>query len=434
MSAEGDDARSPGRRWAIFLVPASIYLFSYFHRVAPAVVATDLMREFAIPASTLGALAAIYPYTFAAMALVAGSLVETLGSRWTLTTGCVAVGAGSVLFGIAPVFSVAVAGRLLTSLGASVILVAWLTLLAQWFRADEFATVSGSTQGVGNVGALLASTPLALAVEVLGWRESFVVIGAGTMLLAIGSAPLLRDRPLALTATPAVHGPETLGAVLRGIPSVIANARTWPPALAAAAVYATAIAFLGLWGAPYLMHVYGLDRVQAASTLAPMPMGLIVGSPLVGWLSDRWFQRRRVPFVVFTALYTLCWLPLALATLRLPPALLPLLFFGMGLTASALILVWACVREVNDPARVGIAMGFCNMPIFLVFAVVQWLLGVVLDAHWEGLAVSGARLYTPRAYEAAFSVCLAIAAAGVVSAALVTETRGRNVWRPATAR
>ena len=117
-------------RWAIFLVPASIYLFSHFHRVAPAVVATDLMRAFDIGASTLGALAAIYPYTFAATALVAGSLVDAFGSRWTLALGCVAMGAGSAVFGLAPVFSVAVAGRFVTSLGASVILIAWLTLLA----------------------------------------------------------------------------------------------------------------------------------------------------------------------------------------------------------------------------------------------------------------------------------------------------------------
>jgi len=418
-------------RWAIFLVPASIYLFSYFHRVAPAVVATDLMRAFSIGGSTLGALAAIYPYTFVVMALVAGSLVDTLGSRWTLTLGCLAMGAGSALFGVAPVFSVAVAGRLLTSLGASVILIAWLTLLAEWFRPDEFATVSGSTQGVGNVGALLASTPLALAVEALGWRQSFVLIGAITAVLALGGALLIRDRPqaLGLPAVNAAHpAPGTLAEVIRGIPVVIGNPRTWPPALAAGGVYATAIAFLGLWGAPYLMQVYGFDRVRAANSLALIPVGLIVGSPLVGWLSDRWLGRRRLPFVVFAIVYATCWLPLALAGARPSATMLPALFFLMGLSASGLILVWACVREVNDPARVGIAMGFCNMPIFFTFAVVQWLLGVVLDAQWDGLAVAGARLYSARAYEAAFTLCLAVASAGVISAAFVTETRCRNVF------
>jgi sugar phosphate permease len=137
------DSRLLGWRVVVFAVPAAIYLFSNFHRVAPGVVATDLMRAFALDASTLGHLAAIYPYTFAVMALVAGSLVDTLGPRWTLTAGCLTMGAGTALFGLAPVFPLVFAARLLTGVGASVVLIAWLTLLAQWFRPDQFATVSG---------------------------------------------------------------------------------------------------------------------------------------------------------------------------------------------------------------------------------------------------------------------------------------------------
>jgi len=84
---EADLRRALRERWLILTVPASIYFFSYFHRVAPAVVAGDLMRTFSITAASLGNLAAIYPYVFAAMALVAGSLAETLGPRWTLSLG-----------------------------------------------------------------------------------------------------------------------------------------------------------------------------------------------------------------------------------------------------------------------------------------------------------------------------------------------------------
>src|SRR5437867_10818016 len=139
----------------MLLVPASLYVFSWVHRVAPAVVAADLMRAFSITAAALGNLAAIYPYVFAAMALVAGSLADTLGPRWTLALGGATMGLGAVLFGSAPTFDVAFAGRLLVGLGASVLLIAWLSLAAAWFRPDEFATISGWTQTVGNAGALL---------------------------------------------------------------------------------------------------------------------------------------------------------------------------------------------------------------------------------------------------------------------------------------
>src|SRR6267142_323115 len=174
-----------GARAAVRVIPAAIYFLSNFHRVAPAVVAADLMKAFSITAASLGALAAIYPYVFAVMALVGGSLVETLGPRLTIASGATTMALGAALFGLAPVFVVAVAGRLLVGLGASVILIAWLTLAAEWYRPQQFATISGWTQTIGNVGTLMASSPLALAVEVIGWRSAFVLVGGVTLLPAL---------------------------------------------------------------------------------------------------------------------------------------------------------------------------------------------------------------------------------------------------------
>jgi sugar phosphate permease len=423
-------------RWVMLLVPASLYIFSWVHRVAPAVVAADLMHAFSITAAALGHLAAIYPYVFAAMALAAGSLADTCGPRWTLALGGATMGLGAVLFGLAPTFGVAFAGRLLVGLGASVMLIAWLSLAAAWFRPDEFATISGFTQTAGNVGALLAASPLALLVEAVGWRHSFLVIGGVTLVLAAITAGLIRDRPEAMGLAPvnpahAARRAPTLREVVRAVPEVIGNPRTWPPILTTCGMYATVITFLGLWGVPYVTQVYGLSRVDAATVVSMLAVGTGVGSPLVGWLSDRWLGRRRLPMVVFAALYAVCWIPLALpAGGRMPVAWLIPFFLFMGLASSGLVLVWSCVREVNDPARVGIAIGFCNVPIFLGVASLQWVTGAILDARWTGLVSEGARSYAPAAYQAAFAVCLVLAAGALVTALLVTETRCHNIWTP----
>jgi sugar phosphate permease len=423
-------------RGLMLAVPATVYFFSYFHRVSLAVVAADLMRAFGVSAAALGALAATYPYVFAAMALVAGSLADTLGPRRTIAAGGATMGLGAAAFGLAPSFDVAVGGRLLVGLGASVILIAWLSLAAVWFRPAEFGLVSGTTQAVGNIGALVAATPLALLVEALGWRPTFVLIGMVTLVLAATAFGVVRDRPESLGLPPVNAGPDRrpgggLGRALAAIREVVANRRTWPPILAAGGIYAGLITFLGLWGVPYLTQVYDLGRVEAANHVSAVTVGIIVGSPLVGWLSDQWLRRRRLPMVVFCALYATSWLPLLLpADSRLPLALLAPCLFLMGFASSGLVLVWACVREVNDPARVGIALGFVNAPIFLGFALFQSLTGALLDARWEGLAREGARLYPAAAYRGVFLLCALLAAAAVVAAAAVTETRCRSVWRP----
>lgn len=411
-------------RLVMVAVPAALYFFSYFHRVAPAVVAADLMRAFGITAAALAFLAAVYPYVFAAMALVGGSLADGVGPRWTLAGGGVAMAFGTALFGLAPTFGVAVAGRLLMGVGASVVLIAWLSLIAAWLEPDEFATAAGWTQTVGNVGALAASTPLALLVEAAGWRETFVLIGSLTLLLALVVVIVVRDRPA--DASPA-RRPLGLAGVLVGVRAIVANAASWPPVLAAGGMFATVVTLQGLWGVAWLTQIYGVGRVPAASLVALLGLGVAVGAPLAGWLSDRW-QRRRPPFTLFGAAYALCWLVLVTAgDGRLPFGWLAPFLLVMGVAGGGLALVFACVREVNDPARVGLAIGFCNMPIFLGFGLVQLVSGIVLDARWQGLAVQGARIYPAGAYRALFLVCLVIAVGAAVAAARVRETHCRNI-------
>jgi MFS family permease len=419
-------------RWGILLVPALLYFLSYFHRVAPVVVAGDLMAAFAVSAATLGALSAIYPYCFAAMALPGGSLADFLGPRRTLTLGGLSMSAGSVLFGLAPGFGVAFAGRLLVGLGASVILIAGLRLAAEWFRTEEFGTVAGAAQSVGSVGAIAGTTPLALLVEQVGWRQGFVTIGATTAVLAAACFLSVRDRPEHPAAPGARPRPAEPGLreIIAGIPSVIANPRSWTVGLISGGIYGGFAAFVGLWGVPYLTQVYGLPRVDAANLVGLAALGLLVGGPMIGWLSDR-LHRRRLPLLVVSGLNVLTWIALVAPVTPLAPGFLPLMCFLIGLGSSVVVVVFATIREVNDPRHVGVALGFHNLPTFLSFGIMQWVTGLVLDRYWDGALVAGARVYGADAYRAAFALCLLLAAGAFVSACLAPETRGRNIWSAA---
>ena len=416
-------------RWAILIVPALLYFLSYFHRVAPVVVAGDLMAAFAVSAASLGTLSAIYPYCFAVMALPGGSLADLLGPRRILTLGGLSMSAGAMLFGLAPSFGVAFAGRLLVGLGASVMLIGCLRLAAEWFRTDEFAIVAGASQSVGSLGALAGTTPLALLVEQMGWRNAFVTIGATTALLAVACFLSVRDRPDGDVPRERARGAGLgLRDVIAGIPSVVTNPRSWTAGLISGGVYGGFAAFVGLWGVPYFTQVYGLPRVQASNLIALAALGLLVGAPLVGWLSDRILERRRLPLVALSGLNAVTWLPLVVPATPIAPAFLAPICFLIGLGSSVVVLVFACIREVNDPRHVGIALGFHNLPTFLSFGLTQWLTGLVLDRLWDGTLVAGARVYGPDAYRAAFALCLALAIGAFLSACLVTETRCRNIW------
>jgi len=396
------------------------------------VVAGDLMQAFAIPAAALGTLIAIYPYCFVVMALPNGTMADTLGPRRVLALGGVTMAVGSMLFGAAPVFWVAMAGRLLVGVGASVMLIASLRLASEWFRAHEFATVAGSSQSIGAVGALVGTGPLAVLVEAIGWRWSFVGIGAVTLVLAVACFVFIRDKPEDLGLPRIAEGPRlaapSLRATIAAMPAIAANPRSWPILLMGATMYGSFAPFFGLWGVPYLTQVYGLPRVAASNVVMLTAVGLLISAPLSGWVSDRWLGLRRPPLLVATALYAAIWAVIALPATPVPLGWLGPLCFVLGFASGGVSLVFPCIREVNDPRHVGVALGCQNLPIFLCFALMQWLTGVLLDANWAGATAAGSRVYPLQAYRAAFTLCFGVASVSFLMAWLTTETRCRNVW------
>jgi hypothetical protein len=135
--------------------------------------------------------------------------------------------------------------------------------------------------------------------------------------------------------------------------------------------------------------------------------------------------------MMVSGLNVFTWLALVAPATPIAPGFLPLICFLIGLGSSVVVLVFAAIREVNDPRYVGVALGFHNLPTFLSFGVMQWVTGLVLDRYWDGALVAGARVYGADAYRAAFALCLLLAAGAFVSACLAPETRGRNIWSAA---
>lgn len=427
------------RRWFVWVPVALAFLAAYFHRTATGVVADSLMRDFAIErAAELGALASIYFYTYAAMQVPAGVLADFYGPRRTIVMALLVATAGAVLFAASNSLAWLYAGRFLSSLGVGLLFINLVKIQAEWFRFREFGTMSGLTVLVGNAGSLLAATPLAFVVEVLDWRAAFYIIGAYSLAMAAVCWLAIRDRPADVGLPPiaAVEGRERGtrppaaappgSSLAASVGTVLGNRYTWPPVLAAVAVYGVFMAFLGVWGVPYFMQVYGMTRVEASNLMLALVAGNMVGGPLVGFLSDR-LGYRRWPYTCAAAFFLAVWLTLTVWGGGRPPewALYPITL-AIGLGMSGVTISVACVREVNPPHMTGIAAGFANSGPFVGAAMMQPIFGWVLDRHWQGAIEHGVKVYPQAAYQSAFWLCAAGLAAGLAMTLLIKETRCRN--------
>jgi hypothetical protein len=150
---------------------------------------------------------------------------------------------------------------------------------------------------------------------------------------------------------------------------------------------------------------------------------------LIGALSDRLGKRKPV-LIVSSHLYLLIWLVL-LSGLVLPLIASYGLFTLMGLVTAGFTLTWSCVKEVNAPLLSGLSTSVTNMAGFLAGAVLQPLVGWVMDRSWQGgLTSSGARLFSPEDFHAGLLLLGAVAAFGTISSWWIRETGCRNIWKP----
>jgi predicted MFS family arabinose efflux permease len=416
-------APAPARRLTGFVLGAAAYLIGLFHRAAPATIAADLAQSFETSAAALGILAATYYWVYTAMQIPSGILADTLGPRRLLAGGGLIVAGGAALFAVAPSFGVAASGRVLVALGSSVAFVACLKLIASWYDARIFATLTGVVVLVGNLSSAAAGGPFAWLLQSFGWREVVLALAVASLLVAIASWVLVDELPRPRS----VH---LEAGWRRGLRGVLGNPATWPIFLANFGAGASFLSFATLWAVPYLVDVHGMTRAAAANRVT-MALGVFAVSGLVlGALSDR-LRRRKPLYAGGAALLCLAWLPL-LAGWPLGDLSSHLLFGAMGVATAGMTLSWACCKEVNAPQFAGIATGVANMGIFLGPAVMQPVVGWVLDLS-QGAGMRAAT-HTPDEWQRALLVLAGVALFGFANALFVRETRARNVYRGAAAR
>ena len=405
------------RRIAYALGTAA-FLLAFFHRLAPGAIAADLRATFGASATALGFIAAFYFYPYAVMQLPCGVLADSIGPRRLFTAGCVAAGAGSVLFALAPNVAWLLAGRALVGFGVAVAFVSVLKLIASWYREREFATWVGMLMLIGNVGGILATVPLAWMTEHVSWRQVFLVAGVASLVLAACIWLWVRDDPYAAGLAKQPDAPPAHDNWWDGVVRVAKNRDTWPGFFMHLGMIGSYLTFAGLWAVPYLTDGMGLARPAATLHVTMMILGLALGSFAVGTLSDR--IGRRLPLVrALALLYLASWLPWMFGwQLSLALSLAASALMGIGISGASL--AWALAKELNPPALAGTATSVVNTAGFIGTALFQPMVGWVLDRAAGGHPLEGYRL--------AAWLLAAIALSGVVAAFLLRETHCRNVY------
>jgi MFS family permease len=356
----------------VFLAFAFAYFFSALLRAITATLSPTLTQEFQLQARDLGLLAGGYFLGFAAIQLPLGTWLDRYGPKkvilWFLSfavLGCAAFGMATNFYGL-------LAARVLAGMGVSACLMAPLTGYRRWFTPAALLRANSWMLMTGSFGMLASTLPVQWLMPAVGWRPLFWGLAA---LLALSMLLIAWRVPTWPAAEPSADG------ALR--PGSYAEVWRHPYFRQMTPVgffsYGGMIAIQTLWAGPWMVRVAGYEPLQAAGGLFIINSCMLATFWTWGMLNP-WLQRR--------GLHTdrlIAWgLPLSFAVLAgiilAGPAAGAWTLALFCVTSTFVSLAQPAVGMVFPASLAGRALSAYNLVIFLGVFVVQWGIGLLIDA------------------------------------------------------
>jgi MFS family permease len=371
-----------------------MYMISQFLRNSIGVIAPDLASELSLSAVEIGLLSSSFFFAFAAVQLPLGVAIDRFGPKACLLVCAAITVVGAVGFATATSPMALIVARVLLGIGSCSSFMAPLAIYARRFPPRRFATLTGLQLGIGSIGTLLATAPLAFATATIGWRGTFVAVGIITLAAGVLVWLAVTDTP---DAASDIVRTDSLADSIAGVRDVFRTPSVGRLFIIHLCGYASFAMVVGLWGGPYLTHIYGYDLQARGDLLFVAAMTQILGSLLWGPM-DRVFGSHKVPVLVGAGLSGAALALLAVAG-PLEPALLFIWFAAFGFVCAYSPVMVAHGKSLFPPHLVGRGMTVLNVGTIGGVFLTQTLSGVVIE-----LFPAQGEAYPLAAYQAVFGL------------------------------
>lgn len=405
------------RRWLILIVAGALFILSQFYRSSVAVISPNLIQDLNLDAWELSIVSASFFYAFALMQIPVGIFLDSIGPRITMTILTLVAVAGALLFSMGDSYYPLAVGRAFIGIGMACNFMGTLKLITIWFDSKQFATISAMVVSASTAGNIAAATPLVIMVQAMGWRNSFMTIAGVTFLLAALCFILVSDRSNPENA-PNQKDPSRpmVKDTIKSARMLFTRRDFWIISVSTFCRYGIFASVQALWAGPYLMKAAGLSQVTAGNIILLMSIGIIIGSPLAGYLSDIVFQSRKkiiIPgiFGMVMILGVLIFLPKGTGA-----AILSVLFFCFGLFSSSGQIMYAHIKEQVPHENAGMAMTAINFFTMAGVAVFLQGMGTLMKFLYPGAS------FGIPAFRSAFILCGACLSIIGLCYMLTTET------------
>ncbi len=355
----------------LFLSFAFAYFFSALLRAVTATLAPSLTEEFALNASDLGLLAGGYFLGFAAMQLPLGTWLDRYGPKKVILSFLLIAAVGCSAFSLATSFPDLLVARVLCGVGLSACLMAPLTGYRRWFTPTAQLRANSWMLMTGSFGMLASTLPVQWLMPLTGWRPLFWALAALivlSMAVIVWTVPEWKRAPAAAAAD-----------APKGYVQVWRHPYFRRMAPIGFFTYGGMSAVQTLWAGPWLVRVAGYAPLEAAAGLFAINISMLCTfwswGMVTPWLAHKGFTAERLiagglplSFVVLAAI------------IIAGPAAGAWSWALFCLSCTFIALAQPAVGMVFPPAVAGRALSAYNLVLFAGVFVIQWGIGLLVDA------------------------------------------------------
>src|SRR5271165_580866 len=349
------------------------YFLEYAARSAPAVMIQHLALAFGTSAIGVSAILGTYYYTYSTASLIAGAALDRVGAKKAVPVGIFVLAVGCLLFSIPPA-TAGYAGRLLQGAGSAFAFTGAVYLAAHGFSARWLATAIGVTQCLGMLGGAAGQFVVGPLLEHgVAWQTVWHWLGTASIAVGVLMFAIAPREPRSQSPS------SSWASVLNPYRTVFRNPQSYLCGAVAGLLFVPTTIGDMTWGVAFFQRDRMFSYHDAVVTGSLVPLGWVIGCPLLGWLADR--LGRRKPVLIGGAVVML--LSAAAITFSAGDRAAEVACLIFGIASGAAMIPYTIVKEVNPDEVKGSATGAIN---FLTFGVTALIGPIFADLLGKGFA------------------------------------------------
>lgn len=331
------------------------------------------MQHFNVDILLMTQILASYYLSYALGQIPAGLILDRYPLHYVLPLAVLLCIAGLGLFVMTSDPGIAEIGRVIVGLGSAFSLVGVLKITRDYLPQLYFNRVIGLTISLGTLMATYAEVISLRLVKYSDWMGIFTVsIVVGLVLSFIMWLALHKCKKIETL----VKTSSNWFSIWNELRSLLTLPRFWLNAVMGGLFYAPTSVLAALYGVYFLVHRYLFTPSESAFCISLLFLGWVIGSPLVGWLCDRF--RHELIIIRLSAFLALMSCTAIIVRHHASYEYIESMMFLMGLFSSGQILVWQIFAAITPGQTEGIGAALTNCLIMLVVGAVQVMMGYLL--------------------------------------------------------